>query len=1208
MSSHNIDGLSPKQQHGNNDVIHDCNGFLCKSKIHGNILNSTLTKRALTSKELCGYLNWVCGNCAEVIDSVGRSTLHIAASRGLKDVVEWLINCKHANIELKDLESGYTPLHRSVFYGQIHVAVHLIKNGSNLQALDRDHLTPLDHVMKDRFSKIRFNPEKNSEVYMWGTNSNYTLGMQQTKPYPELLSKQNIDVAIKQVCLRKFHCVMISKDGRAFSCGHGQGGRLGLGDVNTAMKPTQINFHSRTSPTNICKQAAIGRDHSMFLMDSNTVWVCGLNEYHVLGLSPPPEMLLQPKALPEFKTDITGICAGRFHSVAWCESTLYTWGLNAGQLGHDITSGKTVIMPKQVATMRGNNFLITDVAVSDGATVVAVKRGDIYVLHEYQCRKIASKQTDVVKVAVVGGHLNEKLDKNLLKERDPLRVLVITIVGDILLWQESTMQLTRCIFSLNRELIFKDAVLNKSNVLLVTNEGEAFQGQIKERKIKPVDQKAAQKKSAFHKFLDKNDCELIALTRLRNVHRAVNISSDTKGRNFCVLQNDPRTHLSDESCMSSNFKNDLLNLLQESDEMDFVHDVLFKVEKKLFPVHRFIIASSSTLLNAKIEAALPSNIVEIPNIRADIFSELLEFIYTKSCNLLRNAGEVIDNFINEDDKQKSAFEYYRKKVSDNKKMQDVKNPIRVLQAVAKQLGVMELYRYIESSDVINGTVIPKKDTILRDLTFDREAFSELYDVKIQCENGQHIKAHKCILAGRLDYFNNLFAVRWNENTNRTTVTLPFPFKIVSIVVEFLYTDSAQFFIHRSDVDQLCHLIVVADQLFLLRLKEICEVALIKKLTLRNTAQILQFADLYNCEKLKACSMEFICLNLAALLENRSLECLEDSVLEELSTYYWDHNPKLHTRLITPYSDASSDEVVKSVCDLYPVNLEHIDDEADRNRAKLNHKKKIRTRKLSQTESPKDKNHNNSISSNISENESEIFTLERFIDKEENGINSDWIQVNKTPQQKIIQARLKAIGIMKDEQKLNKPIVEEFTTLNTIESINSKSPENKTFKFDFPELSSSKSNSIFDSAKSPPKYDFPKMHKLSQKQRKRLSSENSMTSLTNNLENVTLKGHANGEGDTVAEKKNPWKKVDVVPEQNINSGILFPDIIACEQKKKENLTKMIAKPLILTQIEDRAIEDIKRFYNVENVFEEYLTVQRVTNNNIAVPQWVKGRSK
>lgn len=72
-------------------------------------------------------------------------------------------------------------------------------SGSNLQALDRDHLTPLDHIMKDRFSKIRFTPEKNSEVYMWGTNSNYTLGMQQTKPYPELLSKQNIDVPIKQV-------------------------------------------------------------------------------------------------------------------------------------------------------------------------------------------------------------------------------------------------------------------------------------------------------------------------------------------------------------------------------------------------------------------------------------------------------------------------------------------------------------------------------------------------------------------------------------------------------------------------------------------------------------------------------------------------------------------------------------------------------------------------------------------------------------------------------------------------------------------------------------------------------------------------------------------------------------------------------------------------------------------------------------------------
>ena len=34
---------------------------------------------------------------------------------------------------------------------------------------------------------------------------------------------------------------------------------------------------------------------------------------------------------------------------------------------------------------------ITHVAASDGATAIATAKGNVYVLHEFQCRKIASK-------------------------------------------------------------------------------------------------------------------------------------------------------------------------------------------------------------------------------------------------------------------------------------------------------------------------------------------------------------------------------------------------------------------------------------------------------------------------------------------------------------------------------------------------------------------------------------------------------------------------------------------------------------------------------------------------------------------------------------------------------------------------------------------------------------------------------------------------
>jgi hypothetical protein len=53
--------------------------------------------------------------------------LHLAASCGHGAVVRWLVRRADAGIDVRDVESGYTGLHRSIFYGQIHVATDLIK-------------------------------------------------------------------------------------------------------------------------------------------------------------------------------------------------------------------------------------------------------------------------------------------------------------------------------------------------------------------------------------------------------------------------------------------------------------------------------------------------------------------------------------------------------------------------------------------------------------------------------------------------------------------------------------------------------------------------------------------------------------------------------------------------------------------------------------------------------------------------------------------------------------------------------------------------------------------------------------------------------------------------------------------------------------------------------------------------------------------------
>lgn len=62
-------------------------------------------------------------------DAVGKTALHMAASCGRNDLVHWLIQCRGAEINTKDKESGYTALHRSIFYGKVHTTVELLKLG-----------------------------------------------------------------------------------------------------------------------------------------------------------------------------------------------------------------------------------------------------------------------------------------------------------------------------------------------------------------------------------------------------------------------------------------------------------------------------------------------------------------------------------------------------------------------------------------------------------------------------------------------------------------------------------------------------------------------------------------------------------------------------------------------------------------------------------------------------------------------------------------------------------------------------------------------------------------------------------------------------------------------------------------------------------------------------------------------------------------------
>lgn len=150
----------------------------------------------------------------------------------------------------------------------------LLIAGANVTLQDSDGLTILEHAMYDQKTR---ECSRDGEIYVWGSNTNNTLGPQQSRAVPEIMDifhKENPQTLIKQVCLSRFHCVIVSTDGKVFSCGHGQGGRLGLSTEHAVLVPNPVKFNINNPSSNIvCVQACIAQDHSVFLTDTGHVCI-----------------------------------------------------------------------------------------------------------------------------------------------------------------------------------------------------------------------------------------------------------------------------------------------------------------------------------------------------------------------------------------------------------------------------------------------------------------------------------------------------------------------------------------------------------------------------------------------------------------------------------------------------------------------------------------------------------------------------------------------------------------------------------------------------------------------------------------------------------------------------------------------------------------------------------------------------------------------
>ena len=925
----------------------------------------------------------------------------------------------------------------------------------------------------------------------------------------------------------------------------------------------------------------------------------------------------------------------------WSEDSVYTWGLNAGQLGHIRGQTSTsVVLPKLVSSLSGRDHQISRVVASDGATVVLTNKGDVVALYEYGSKKLGQRQHNVSQLAVIGGSLDpascpgdssDDIDFKLVTGGGAvLKVLLLSVTGRVSVWEENRENnFLACKLSVSREVMVRDIAIHKTGLILVSEGGEAWQG-------------THQPASA------RNKSDVLKVKRLTNIHRAVAVACDIKGRNHCILQVCPNEALTELPEVSpSAMREQMKTLLEEVSETDDLHDVVCLVGGKRFPAHSFVLASGSdSFAKQLLYTEDPKPVLEVDDVKPEIFGQILQYLYFKGCDMMvegpcplkiEEPAAVVPPQIdtiefNGNKKQVSAFSVYaenrnRKKKNSNNKVDTenaakTHNPIVMLQEAAKQLGVFGLSKILDSYKIVEGNIVRRNSPTKPRLGFCSQNFPELQDVTIICEEGSELYAHKCVLVSRSEYFSSMFCSGWSESS--AELTLPLPSTTVQTVLDYLYTDQSVKVEKSEDLEFVCNILVVADQFLLNRLKQICESQLTRLLTLKNVTELFQFSVNFMAAQLEQSTMQFICLNLPAILESKALELLDDEAFEKLDRFYTNSNPVFRRRKLVPLTDYPTGFQVETEYQQDPLSYEDLIAAEENSRLELKSRPRRHSSGDKRTERRPETRRLDSTTSTTSEsdNDSEVgdklclqdFDIEEIDEGEGNGSPAkEDSSPDKSYFEKLLgQSPVTTDGNKNEKRKSGGRLSQKERKKLSLEAVvTKKEPEPSPAKSwsgwannNGQENSGSSLADIMRlQTKSPPlsseKAKFGKNEKRTSWKKIELGSEMKSPEQT-----------------PTPTKSNPWN-IPACPQtdlsfREINSDLTvrdpsgsFQQIIQEDITKEENLVKVMSKSLHITQIEEKAIEELRKFYNVAQCQDEIITISRQPKGSlVAAPVWKK----
>ncbi|XP_048524463.1 E3 ubiquitin-protein ligase HERC2 [Dendroctonus ponderosae] len=215
------------------------------------------------------------------------------------------------------------------------------------------------------------------KVFVWGLNDKDQLGgMKGSKVKLPIQSDFLSQLAPVDMAGGSKSLFIVSQQGKLYACGEGTNGRLGLGHSLNIPHPRPVPFLSQY----VVKKVAVhsGGKHAMALTMDGKVFSWGEGEDGKLGHGNRLN-LDKPKLIEALKSKkIRDIACGSSHSAAISSGgELYTWGLGEyGRLGHG--DNVTQLKPKMVKALVGHRIVQVACGSRDAQTLALSDQGQVF--------------------------------------------------------------------------------------------------------------------------------------------------------------------------------------------------------------------------------------------------------------------------------------------------------------------------------------------------------------------------------------------------------------------------------------------------------------------------------------------------------------------------------------------------------------------------------------------------------------------------------------------------------------------------------------------------------------------------------------------------------------------------------------------------------------------------------------------------------------